>query len=85
MLFEKVSPYCFKWNKIVSNLTIESTVKVTGKLFQNEKVKLNSMEIIPNSIVETSKCLDELPINYKDSNSALIDTRLNCKNCLKKL
>lgn len=66
-----------KLNEIVSNLTIESTVKITGTLFQNEKVKLNGMELIPNDIIVTSKCLEELPLNYKDSKSALLDTRLN--------
>lgn len=66
-----------KLNEIVSNLTVESTVKITGTLFQNEKVKLNGMEIIPNDIIVTSKCLEELPLNYKDSKSALLDTRLN--------
>lgn len=66
-----------KLNEIVSNLTIESTVKIIGTLFQNEKVKLNGMEIIPNDIIVTSKCLEELPLNYKDSKSALLDTRLN--------
>lgn len=66
-----------KLNEIVSNLTIESTVKVTGTLFENEKVKLNGMELIPNEILVTSKCLEELPLNYKDSKSAAIDTRLN--------
>ncbi len=64
-------------NKIVDNLTVEGTVKITGKLVSNEKVKLNGMELIPNDIIETSKCLDELPINYKDSKSSSIDTRLN--------
>ena len=64
-------------NEIVSNLTIESTIKVEGTLLENEKVKLNGMELIPKDIVVTSKCLEELPLNYKDSNSALIDTRLN--------
>lgn len=64
-------------NDIVSDLIPESTVKVTGKLFKNDKVKLNGMEIIPKKIVVTSKCLGELPINYKDSKSTLLDTRLN--------
>ena len=64
-------------NRIVDSLTVEGTVKITGKLVSNEKVKLNGMELIPNDIIETSKCLDELPINYKDSKSASIDTRLN--------
>jgi len=64
-------------NSIVDELTIESTIKVTGKLLSNEKVKLNSMELIPSNIEVTSKCLEELPINYKDSKSTLLDTRLN--------
>ena len=64
-------------NEIVSNLSAESTVKITGKLMQNEKVKLNGIELIPNDIIVTSRCLDELPLNYKDSKSALLDTRLN--------
>ena len=64
-------------NNIVSNLTVESTVKVNGVLLENEKVKLNGMEIIPKEIIVTSKCLGELPLNYKDSKSATIDTRLN--------
>ena len=64
-------------NEIVSNLTVESTVKVNGVLLENEKVKLNGMELIPKSILVTSKCLGELPLNYKDSKSATIDTRLN--------
>lgn len=66
-----------KLNAIVSNLTTESTVKISGTLFQNEKVKLNGMELIPTDIIVTSKCLEELPLNYKDSKSALLDTRLN--------
>lgn len=66
-----------KLNEIVSNLTAESTVKVTGVLYENEKVKLNGMELIPNDILVTSKCLGELPLHYKDSKSATIDTRLN--------
>ena len=66
-----------KLNEIVSNLTTESTVKIVGTLFQNEKVKLNGMELIPTDIIVTSKCLEELPLNYKDSKSALLDTRLN--------
>lgn len=66
-----------KLNEVVSNLTIESTVKIRGELFKNEKVKLNGMELIPSDIIVTSKCLGELPLSYKDSKSALLDTRLN--------
>lgn len=73
---EKNEENC-KLNEIVSNLTLESTVKIEGTLKQNEKVKLNNLEIIPKSIIVTSKCLGELPLNFKDSKSALLDTRLN--------
>ena len=66
-----------KLNSIVDTLTIESTIKVDGILLSNEKVKLNGMEFIPNNIVVTSKSEEELPINYKDSKSTLLDTRLN--------
>ena len=64
-------------NQIVTSLTLESTIKVNGKLLENEKVKLNGMELIPTDIIITSKCLEKLPLNYKDSKSALLDTRLN--------
>ena len=66
-----------KLNEIVSSISIESTVKITGTLVENEKVKLNGMELIPAEIIVTSKCLEELPLNYKDTDSAKIDTRLN--------
>ncbi len=36
-------------NEIVSNMTVESTVKITGILLENEKVKLNGIELIPNN------------------------------------
>ena len=66
-----------KLTEIASTLTPESTVKITGNLHKNDKVKLNNMELIPTNITVTSKCLEELPLNYKDSKSAAIDTRLN--------
>jgi len=66
-----------KLNEIVDGLTCESTVKVKGKLLENEKVKLNGMELIPSEVIVTSRSYEELPLNYKDSKSALLDTRLN--------
>ena len=63
--------------ELISNLPLESTVKITGKVIENEKVKLNGMEINPSSIVVTSTSALELPINIKDKNSAEIDTRLD--------
>lgn len=64
-------------NELVSSLTLESTVTVTGKLLESPKVKLNGMEVIPTSIVVTSKSENEIPINFKDTSSALLDTRLD--------
>ncbi len=63
--------------EIVSNLTLESTVDVTGTLFENPKVKLNGMEIIPTNIVVTSRSLPELPIDIKDKDKTLRETKLD--------
>ena len=64
-------------NEIVSNLPLESVIKVEGKLLESPKVKLNGMEVIPTKIEVLSKSENELPINYKDKESSLIDTRLD--------
>ena len=64
-------------NKIVTNLKVESTVKVTGKVLENEKVKLGGLEVIPSSIEVTSEPVEELPINYKDLNGINLDTRMD--------
>lgn len=63
--------------ELVNNLTLESTVKIKGKLIKNENVKLNRMEIIPTSIIVTSKSEEELPFNYKDLDNVNLDTRLD--------
>ena len=64
-------------NKIVTNLKVESTVKVIGKILENEKVKLGGLEVIPSSIEITSEPVEELPINYKDLNGTNLDTRMD--------
>ena len=63
--------------ELISNLTLESTIKIKGKVLENEKVKLNGMEITPSSIEVTSRSLPELPINIKDKDAQEIDTRLD--------
>lgn len=63
--------------EIISNLPLESTVKITGKLVKNEKVKLRGMEIIPTNIEVTSTSLNELPIDIKNKDNALRETRLD--------
>ena len=63
--------------ELISNLTLESTVKITGKLLESPKVKLNGMEIIPSKIEVTSRSDSELPFNYKDLENVNLDTRLD--------
>ena len=63
--------------EIVDRLTLESTVKVSGKLLESPKVKLNGMELIPSSIEVTSKSLAELPIDIKNKDNTLRETRLD--------
>lgn len=58
-------------------LTLESTVKVVGILKENSHVKLNGMELIPNNIIVTSSSLSELPIDIKNKDNALRETRLD--------
>ncbi len=62
---------------LVSRLTLESTIKVVGKLVENEKVKLNGMEFIPSKIEITSTSLENLPINIKEKEAQLRETRLD--------
>lgn len=63
--------------ELISNLPLESTVKVSGVLMEAPKVKLNGMELIPESIEVTSKSLDELPFTYKNLEGVNLDTRLD--------
>ncbi len=63
--------------EIINNLPLESTIKITGKVVEAPKVKLNGIEIIPSKIEVTSKSLDELPFNFKDLNNVNLDTRLD--------
>ena len=63
--------------ELISNLTLESTVKITGTLLESPKVKLNGMEIIPDSIEVTSRSEEEIPFNYKNLEGVNLDTRLD--------
>lgn len=62
---------------IIDNLTLESTIKVSGRLLDSPKVKLNGMELIPDKIEVTSKSLSELPIDIKNKDNTLRETRLD--------
>ncbi len=63
--------------ELISNLPLESTVKITGTLMESPKVKLNGMEIIPETIEVTSTSALELPFNYKNLDGVNLDTRLD--------
>lgn len=63
--------------EIIDKLTVESTLKVTGKVMDSPKVKLNGMEVIPSKIEVTSVNQGELPFNYKDISTVNLDTRLD--------
>lgn len=64
-------------NQQVSMLTLESTVTVFGTLQENEKVKLGGLEFIPTKIEPTSMSLSEFPIDMKDKEKTLRETRLD--------
>ena len=63
--------------ELVNNLTIESTIKVTGTLKKNENVRLRGVEFIPTKIEVTSESDAELPINIHDKDAQLLDQRLD--------
>lgn len=58
--------------EIFSHATLESTVKVTGQAVANEYVKLNGMEVIPETVEITSRA-EALPI----SDDSSIDQRMD--------
>ena len=64
--------------EIMANTTVESTIKVTGKLVANEAVKLGGVEIIPESIEITSKA-EALPFDFNNLDGVNIDTRMDYK------
>ena len=63
--------------EIVDKLTVESTLKVTGKVMDAPKVKMGGVEVIPSRIEVTSINNGELPFNYKDISTVNLDTRLD--------
>jgi aspartyl-tRNA synthetase len=64
-------------NTIVSSLTLESILKVSGTLLESPKVKLNGMEFIPSKIEVLSLSEPLLPINFREKDSTQRETRLD--------
>lgn len=62
--------------EIMSNVTVESTIKVNGVIKSNEAVKLGGMELIPNEI-EITSLAETLPFDYNNLDGVNIDTRLD--------
>lgn len=63
---------------IMSEVTVDSTVRVVGKVVSNEAVKLGGLEIIPSKIEITSVALP-LPFDYNNLDGVNIDTRMDFK------
>ncbi len=76
MTIEKSEEKNAKLLEIMANITVDSTVKVKGKLVMNEKVKLGQMEIIPE-VIEITSLADNLPYDYNNLEGVNIDTRLD--------
>lgn len=62
--------------EIMSNITVDSVIKVKGLLKENSAVKLGGMELIPSSIEVMSKA-EALPFDYNNLDGVNIDTRLD--------
>ena len=62
--------------EIMTNTTVESTVRITGLLQANEAVKLGGMELIPSKIEITSKA-EPLPFDFNNLEGVNIDTRMD--------
>jgi len=56
---------CF--NELISNLSVESTIEVSGKLKDAPNVKLGGVELVPNEITVLSNA-KPLPIKFKEEN-----------------
>lgn len=63
--------------QVISSLSLESTVKMQGVLKESPKVKLRGMEFLPTSIEVLSKSKEELPIDIKNKDASLRETRLD--------
>ena len=61
---------------IMSNISVESTIKVSCIVEENEAVKLGGIELIPNKI-EVTSVAENLPFDYNNLDGVNIDTRLD--------
>lgn len=66
-----------KLNQTVSSLTVESSVRVKGKVHVDSFVKLGGVEIIPEEITIANLANNTLPIDLTDFNESNRDLRLD--------
>lgn len=64
--------------ELMKNTTVESTIRVTGKVVSNDAVKLGGLEIIPTNIEITSEA-EALPFDFNNLDGVNIDTRMDYK------
>ena len=76
MTIEKSVEENSKLLEIMNNLNKDSVIKVTGKLVNNEAVKLGGIELIPTKIEILSNA-NELPFDYNNLEGVNLDTRLD--------
>ena len=76
MTIEKSDESNAKLLEVMNNVTVESTIKVTGKLVANEAVKLGGMELIPTDI-EVTSLAQNLPFDFNNLDGVNIDTRID--------
>ncbi len=62
---------------IMSGVSVESTLKVTGVLQSNPAVKMGGKELIPTDILVTSLSCNELPFDYTKKDNSNRETRLD--------
>ena len=62
--------------ELMSNITVDSVIKVAGLLQENAAVKLGGMELIPDTIEVLSRA-EALPFDYNNLEGVSIDTRLD--------
>ncbi len=62
---------------LLKNVTLESTLCVTGIVKESKAVKMGGKEIIPTAITVTSSSLSELPFDYNKKDNSLRETRLD--------
>ena len=66
-----------KLNETVSSLTLESSVKIKGKVHVDSFVKLNGVELLAEQIEIANLADNNLPIDLTDFNESNRDLRLD--------